>query len=37
MSIDFERHHSGDSSFVNVNDFLLLQKLSVEPQVQVQL
>ena len=26
MCIDFEGHHSGGSSFVNVNDFLLLQK-----------
>ena len=29
MCIDFRGHHSGGSSFVNVNDFLLLQKLFV--------
>ena len=29
MFIDLEGHHSGGSSFVNVNDFLLLQKLFV--------
>ena len=29
MCIDFEGHHSGGSSFVNVNEFLLLQKLFV--------
>ena len=29
MCIDLEGHHSGGSSFVNVNDFLLLQKLFV--------
>ena len=31
MCTDFEGHHSGGSSFVNVNDFcfLLLQKLFV--------
>ena len=29
MCIDFEGHHSGGSSFVNVNDYLLLQKLFV--------
>ena len=29
MCIDFEGYHSGGSSFVNVNDFLLLQKLFV--------
>ena len=29
MCIDLEGHHSGGSSFVNANDFLLLQKLFV--------
>ena len=29
MCIDFEGHHSDGSSFVNVNDFLLLQKLFI--------
>ena len=29
MCIDFEGNHSGGSSFVNENDFLLLQKLFV--------
>ena len=29
MCLDLEGHHSGGSSFVNVNDFLLLQKLFV--------
>ena len=29
MCIDLEGHHSGGSSFVNVNDFFLLQKLFV--------
>ena len=29
MCIDLEGHHSGGSYFVNVNDFLLLQKLFV--------
>ena len=29
MCINLEGHHSGGSSFVNVNDFLLLQKLFV--------
>ena len=29
MCIDFDGHHSGDSSFVYVNDFLLLQKLCI--------
>ena len=37
MCIDFDGHHSGGSSFVYVNDFLLLQKFFVYPQVQVQL
>ena len=37
MCIDFDGHHSCGSSFVYVNDFLLLQKLLVYPQVQVQL
>ena len=37
MCIDFDRHHSDGSSFVYVNQFLLLQKLFVYPQVQVQL
>ena len=31
MRIDFDGHHSGDSSFVYVNDFWLLQKLYVYP------
>ena len=29
MCIDLDGHHSGGSSFVYVNDFLLLQKLFV--------
>ena len=29
MCIDLEGHHSGGSSFVNLNDFFLLQKLFV--------
>ena len=29
MCIDFEGHHSGGSSIVNVKDFLLLQKLCI--------
>ena len=29
MCIDLEGHHSGGSSFVNVNDFFLLQKLFI--------
>ena len=29
MCIDFDGHHSGGSSFVYINDFLLLQKLFV--------
>ena len=29
MYIDVEGHHSGGSSFINENDFLLLQKLFV--------
>ena len=29
MCIDFDGHHSDGSSFVYVNDFLLLQKLFV--------
>ena len=33
MCIDFNGYHSGGSSFVCVNDFLLLQKLFVYPQV----
>ena len=37
MCIDFDGHHSGGSSFVYVNDFLVLHKLFVYPQVQVQL
>ena len=37
MCIDLDGHYSGGSSFVYVNDFLLLQKLFVYPQVQVQL
>ena len=37
MCIDFDGHHSGGSSFVYVNHFLLLQTLFVYPQVQVQL
>ena len=37
MCIDFDGHHFGGSSFVYVNDFLLLQKLFVYSQVQVQL
>ena len=35
MCIEFDGHHSGGSSFVYVNDFLLLHKLFVYPQVQV--
>ena len=37
MYIDMVGHHSDGSSFVYVNDFLLLRKLFVYPQVQVQL
>ena len=38
MCIDFYGHHSGGSSFVYVQMiFLLLQKLFVHQQVQVQL
>ena len=37
MCIDFDGHHSGGSSFVYIYIFLLLQKLFVYPQVQVQL
>ena len=33
MCIDFDGHHSDGSSFVCVNDFWLLQKLIVYPQV----
>ena len=33
MCIDFDGHHSGGSFFVYVNDFWLLQKLFVYPQV----
>ena len=33
MRIDFNGYHSSGSSFVYVNDFLLLQKLFVYPQV----
>ena len=33
MYIDFNGHHFGGSSFVYVNDFWLLQKLFVYPQV----
>ena len=29
MCIDFDGHHSGGSSFVNVKEFLLLQKLCI--------
>ena len=29
MCLDFDGHHSGGSSFVNVNYFFLLQKLFV--------
>ena len=29
MCIDFNGHHSGGSSFIYINDFLLLQKLFV--------
>ena len=29
MYIDVEGHHSGGSSFINKNDFFLLQKLFV--------
>ena len=31
MCIDFNGYHSGGSSFVYVNDFWLLKKLSVYP------
>ena len=31
MCIDFDGHHSGGSSFINVNDFFLLKKLFVHP------
>ena len=37
MCIDFNGNHSGGSSIVNVKRFLLLKKLIVYPQVQVQL
>ena len=37
MCIDCDGHHSGGSSFVYVKIFLLLHKLFVYPQVQVQL
>ena len=37
MCIDCDGHHSGGSSFVYVKWFLLLQKLFVYPQVQIQL
>ena len=37
MCIDFDEHHSGGSSFLYVNDFWLLQKLFLYPQVYVQL
>ena len=33
MCIYFDGHNSGGSSFVYVNDFWLLQKLCVYPQV----
>ena len=33
MCIDFNGYHFGGSSFVYVNDFLLLQKSFVYPQV----
>ena len=33
MCIDFNRYHSGGSSFVYVNDFWLLQKLFVYPLI----
>ena len=33
MCIDFDEHHYDGSSFVYVNDFWLLQKLFVYPQV----
>ena len=33
MCIDFDGHHFGGSSFVYVNNFWLLQKLFVYPQV----
>ena len=29
MCIDFDGHHSDGSSFIYVNDFLLLQKLCI--------
>ena len=29
MCINFDGHHSGGSSFIYVNDFVLLQKLFV--------
>ena len=37
MCINFDGHHSDSSSFVYVNDYWLLQKLFVYPQVKVQL
>ena len=38
MCIDFDGHHSGGNSFVDVNDFFVITKKSfVYPQVQVQL
>ena len=33
MCINFDGHHFDDSSLVYVNDFWLLQKLFVYPQV----
>ena len=33
MCIDFNGYHSGGSSFTYVNDFWLLQKLFVYPQI----
>ena len=33
MCIDFNGYHSGGSSFAYVNDFWLLQKFFVYPQV----
>ena len=35
MCIDFDGHHTDGSSFMYVNDFWLLQKLFVYPQVYV--
>ena len=37
MCIDFDGHHSGDSSLLYINDFFYIQKLFVYSQVQVQL